>query len=264
MPEGPEIRRAADQLEQAVVDKPLTDVWFAFPKLQPYQPSLIGQRVKVIETRGKALLTHFSNDLTLYSHNQLYGIWRVFNPGDVIDHGKRSLRVKIATPDSAILLYSASDIEIWPTEEVYQHPFLQRIGPDVLDANLTTEQVRARLISKRFYNRQLGGMLLDQAFLAGLGNYLRAEILWLAGLLPSHRPSDLSDAQLDSLADACLSIARHSYAMRGTMDENVHHGAMFRFKVFAREGKPCERCGEKIVKTSVSTRPFFYCPGCQT
>jgi endonuclease-8 len=42
MPEGPEIRRAADLLETAVVDKPLTDVWFAFPKLQPYQPSLIG------------------------------------------------------------------------------------------------------------------------------------------------------------------------------------------------------------------------------
>jgi endonuclease-8 len=250
-------------LETAVVDKPLTDVWFAFPKLQPYQPSLIGQRVKGIETRGKALLTHFTNSLTLYSHNQLYGVWRVFKPGDVIDHGKRSLRVKIATPDSAILLYSASDIEIWPTEEVYQHPFLQRIGPDVLDVTLTVEEVRARLLSRRFSHRQLGGTLLDQAFLAGLGNYLRAEILWQAKLLPSHRPADLNDQRLDLLADACLSIARHSYAMRGTMDENVHHGAMFRFKVFAREGKPCERCGAAIVKSSVSSRPFFSCPGCQ-
>lgn len=150
MPEGPEIRRAADRLEEAVVDKPLTDVWFAFPRLQPYQPALIGQRVKGIETRGKALLTHFTNSLTLYSHNQLYGIWRVFKHDDAIDHGKRSLRVKIATPDSAILLYSASEIEIWPTEEVYQHPFLQRIGPDVLDEKLTVEQVRVRLVSKRF------------------------------------------------------------------------------------------------------------------
>jgi len=263
MPEGPEIRRAADQLERAVLDKPLTEVWFAFPSLQPYQSALVGQRVKGIETRGKALLTHFSNSLTLYSHNQLYGIWRVFNSGDVIDHGKRSLRIKLATPDSAILLYSASDIEIWPTEEVYQHPFLQRIGPDVLDQSLTPEQVRARLTSTRFRQRQLGGMLLDQAFLAGLGNYLRAEILWLARLLPSHKPSDLNDVQLAALTDACLTIARHSYAMRGTMDENVHHGTLFRFKVFAREGQPCERCGETIVKTSVSTRPFFYCPGCQ-
>ena len=263
MPEGPEIRRAADQLEHAVLGKPLTDVWFAFPTLQPYQSDLIGEKVKAIETRGKALLTHFTNNLTLYTHNQLYGVWRVFTPEDVINHGKRSLRVKLATRDSAILLYSASEIEIWPTDDVYQHPFLQRIGPDVLDKNLTAEQVKERLMSARFCRRQLGGMLLDQAFLAGLGNYLRAEILWLAKLLPSHKPADLNNAQLDVLADACLSIARHSYAMRGTMDENVHHGAMFRFKVFARAGKRCERCGETIVKTSVSTRPFFYCPGCQ-
>ena len=73
MPEGPEIRRAADNLEAAVKGKPLTEVWFAFEQLKPYQSQLIGQRVTQLETRGKALLTHFSNGLTLYSHNQLYG-----------------------------------------------------------------------------------------------------------------------------------------------------------------------------------------------
>lgn len=60
MPEGPEIRRAADTLEAAIKDEPLTDVWFAFPRLQPYQTPLIGQRVTHIDTRGKALLTRFS------------------------------------------------------------------------------------------------------------------------------------------------------------------------------------------------------------
>jgi endonuclease-8 len=263
MPEGPEIRRAADRLQQAVIDRPLTEVWFAFPRLQPYQLPLIGERVTAIETRGKALLTHFSQGLTMYSHNQLYGVWRVFKQGDTIDHGKRSLRVKLATAETAILLYSASEIEIWPTQEVNQHPFLQRIGPDVLNNQLDVEQVKARLLSTRFYHRQLGGLLLDQAFLAGLGNYLRAEILWLACLLPNHKPADLADDRLTLLASACLSIARHSYAMRGTMDETAHHGALFRFKVFAREGQECERCGGTIVKNSVSSRPFFFCPRCQ-
>ena len=83
MPEGPEIRRAADVLATAVVNKPLTDVWFAFPALKPYQSALRGTRITSIETRGKALLTHFSNGLTLYSHNQLYGVWRVVNAGEV-------------------------------------------------------------------------------------------------------------------------------------------------------------------------------------
>lgn len=82
MPEGPEIRRAADNLEAAIKGKPLTDVWFAFPQLKTYQSQLIGQHVTHVGTRGKALLTHFSNDLTLYSHNQLYGVWRVVDTGE--------------------------------------------------------------------------------------------------------------------------------------------------------------------------------------
>lgn len=77
MPEGPEIRRAADSLEAAIKGKPLTDVWFAFPQLKSFESRLIGEKVTHLETRGKALLTHFSNQLTLYSHNQLYGVWRV-------------------------------------------------------------------------------------------------------------------------------------------------------------------------------------------
>lgn len=263
MPEGPEIRRAADQLVRAVVNKPLTDVWFAFPHLQPYQSALIGTQINAIETRGKALLTHFSNGLTLYSHNQLYGIWRVVKAGEEPQESKRSLRVKLQTTDGTILLYSASEIEMWATDDIENHPFLQRIGPDVLDVTLTVEQVRERLLSKRFRHRQLGGMLLDQAFLAGLGNYLRAEILWQAQLAPQHKPKDLNDTQLDALADACLSIARLSYATRGQPEENKHHGALFHFRVFGREGKACERCGEAITKTSVSTRPFFWCRVCQ-
>lgn len=263
MPEGPEIRRAADQLVRAVVNKPLTDVWFAFSELQPYQSALIGTHITAIETRGKALLTHFSNGLTLYSHNQLYGVWRVVDAGKVPPQSKRSLRVKLQSTEGTILLYSASEIEMWSSDEIENHPFLQRIGPDVLDNGLTVALVHERLLSVRFRNRQLGGMLLDQAFLAGLGNYLRAEILWQAELIAQHKPKDLDDRQLDALADACLSIARLSYATRGQPQENKHHGALFHFRVFGREGKSCERCGATIEKTSVSSRPFFYCPGCQ-
>ena len=220
MPEGPEIRRAADKLEAAIKGEPLTNVWFAFPQLQPYQTQLIGQRVTHIATRGKALLTHFSGGLTLYSHNQLYGVWRVVDAG-VEPQSNRVLRVRLQTASKAILLYSASDIDI-----------------------LTAEQ-------------------LDQAFLAGLGNYLRVEILWQVGLSGKRKAAELSDSQLDALAHALLDIPRLSYRTRGLVDDNKHHGALFRFKVFHRDGERCERCGGIIEKTTLSSRPFYWCPGCQ-
>lgn len=141
MPEGPEIRRAADNLEAAIKGKPLTDVWFAFAQLKPYESQLTGQIVTRIETRGKALLTHFSNGLTLYSHNQLYGVWRVIDTGE-IPKTTRILRVRLQTADKTILLYSASDIEMLTAEQLTTHPFLQRVGPDVLDARLTRKRLK--------------------------------------------------------------------------------------------------------------------------
>ncbi len=262
MPEGPEIRRAADKLEAAVLNKALTEVWFAFPELKPFEQTLVGQNIERIETRGKALLLHFSNALTMYSHNQLYGVWRVVNAGEMPDT-TRVLRVKLQTADKAILLYSASDIEILNGDQLLKHPFLFRVGPDVLDMTLTAEQVKARLLSARFRRRQFSSLLLDQAFLAGLGNYLRVEILWAVGLLAHHKAQSLTPEQLDKLSHALLDIPRFSYNTRGTVDENKHHGAIFSFKVFHRAGEKCARCGAIIEKTMLSSRPFYWCPGCQ-
>lgn len=143
--------------------------------------------------------------MTLYSHNQLYGVWRVVDAG-VEPQSNRVLRVRLQTASKAILLYSASDIDILTAEQVANHPFLLRVGPDVLDMTLTAEQVKARLLSAKFRNRQFSGLLLDQAFLAGLGNYLRVEILWQVGLSGKRKAAELSDSQLDALAHALLDI----------------------------------------------------------
>ncbi|MFB0711987.1 endonuclease VIII [Buttiauxella noackiae] len=262
MPEGPEIRRAADKLEAAVLNKALTEVWFAFPELKPFESMLIGEKVERIETRGKALLTHFSNGKILYSHNQLYGVWRVIDSGE-IPQTTRVLRVKLQTADKTILLYSASDIDILDQEQLAEHPFLKRVGPDVLDMTLTAPQIKERLLSARFRNRQFSGLLLDQAFLAGLGNYLRVEILWVVGLLGHRKARDLTSDQLDKLSHSLLDIPRLSYNTRGHVDENRHHGAIFSFRVFHRAGEKCERCGGTIEKTMLASRPFYWCPGCQ-
>lgn len=261
MPEGPEIRRAADQLAAVMEGKPLTDVWFAFPELKTYESALVGETINAFETRGKALLTHFSNGLTLYSHNQLYGVWRVVKSGTE-PNTSRQLRVRLENADHAILLYSASDIELLNADTLAAHPFLQRVGPDVLDATLTVDEVRERLLSPRFRRRQFSGLLLDQAFLAGLGNYLRVEILWHAQLLASHRAQDLSEAQLTALSEAMLAVPRLSYQMRGSM-KKYHEDAAFRFEVFHRQGKKCRRCCSEIEKGTLSSRPFYWCPGCQ-
>jgi endonuclease-8 len=74
MPEGPEIRRAADRIEAVLAGEVVEAVRFGLPRLRRHAPTLRGHRVSGLETRGKALLTHFEHGWSLYSHNQLYGV----------------------------------------------------------------------------------------------------------------------------------------------------------------------------------------------
>lgn len=270
MPEGPEIRRAADRLAEAVVGRPLAAAWFHFSELKRHQKTLVGRTITAIEPHGKALLTHFDHGLSLYSHNQLYGVWQVASAGERPD-GNRSLRVALETDEKAILLYSASDVQMWKTDELPRHPFLAKLGPDVLDPRLDAKTVAARLKDPRFAGRSLVALLLDQAFLAGMGNYLRSEVLFTAGLAPDRRPADLTAAERRRLAKALLDIPRASYRTRGIepaagmkSDYLTDTPAGFRFQVFDREGEPCPRCGDVVVRQELGGRRLYHCRHCQT
>ena len=214
MPEGPEIRRAADRVAAVLVGRETAAVKFGLAKLKRFEKALTGQTVTAVETRGKAMLSRFDNELTIYSHNQLYGRWytmrRPRRPKT-----NRQLRLELTTATHSALLYSASDIEVLDDEGLSAHPFLSRVGPDILDRTLTESQIVERLEDPRFRNRASGNLYLDQVFLAGNGNYLRSEILWAAGIEPARKAVSLTGAERRLLARETLRIARRSYRSGG-------------------------------------------------
>jgi len=271
VPEGPEIRRAADAVERALRGRPIVEVRFGLPRLRRYRRRLEGAIVTAVDTRGKAMLTRFDNGLTLYSHNQLYGRWYTGARGALPETG-RSLRVALYTATHSACLYSASDIEVLTDRELASHPFLAKLGPDILHLDLTAAALVARLRSAEFARRALASLYLDQRFLAGVGNYLRSEILFVAGVDPSRRPVDLSRVELARLARGTLTISRRSYRTAGVIVSRELERRLrgegqsyedYRFWVFGREGLPCRRCGTAIARRSASSRGLFICPACQ-
>lgn len=271
MPEGPEIKRVADELAEALVGKKLVDVFFAFDHLKPWESALCGRRVQRVRPRGKALLTEFG-DRTIYSHNQLYGRWFVAERGAEPKTG-RQLRLALHTRHHACLLYSASDIEVLDAGEMATHSFLSKLGPDVLDSDTTGAAIAARYAEPTFQGRQLGALLLDQGFLAGLGNYLRSEILFCARVHPLRRLGDVSSAARAALAQHTLALTQQSYDTQGVTNDLASYRAMrnagrtfaeSRHWVFARQGESCYECGETIEKISVNSRRLYFCTHCQT
>lgn len=271
MPEGPEIRRAADRIAAVLTDRPVEEVSFGLPRLERFAERLRGARVIEVETRGKAMLTHFDNGWVIYSHNQLYGVWKVVRRGK-LPETRRSLRLALHTPSHSALLYSASDISVWPVEEIGAHPFLARIGPDLLSRPPSWQSIAARLQEPAFRGRALGALYLDQAFLAGTGNYLRSEILFCAGVHPQQRAQSLGRGERGRLARESLAVTRRSYDSAGiTLTPRLAAQAKRqskaferrRFFVFARAGQPCYRCGHPIERGTLGSRRIYWCPRCQ-
>jgi endonuclease-8 len=271
MPEGPEIRRAADQIADVLDGNTVEKVRFGIPRLRRHAKVLRGKRVCGIETRGKALLTHFEHGYSIYSHNQLYGVWQVI-AGHKLPQTTRSLRLLLQTKEHSAILYSASDISVWPTVELEQHPFLSRIGPDIMSRDLVWRDIVRQLQDKPFVGRELCALYLDQAFLAGNGNYLRSEVLFDAGIHPRRKPRDLSRGELGRLARSTLSISRRSYETGGitlsprlatSLKNSGLRRERRRFFVFGRTDQPCYRCGTDIQRIDANTRRLYLCPGCQ-
>ena len=271
MPEGPEIRRAADDLDRVLARKRLLRIDYRVPRLARQARKLKGAGINRVYSRSKALLIEFDCGLTHYSHNQLFGEWEITHAPPAAD-SRRAVRVVLSTATHTATLYSATEIELLPTRDVERHPYIARLGPDALDGTTTVSMVRARLLDAAFRNRSLAALLLDQHFVAGLGNYLRSDILFAAGLPASVRPRDLDDARRARLAREILRVTRQAYRAGGVTNDlsraraarrsGASHEAS-RFLAYGRAGAPCWTCGTTIQRDDAGGRGLFHCPVCQ-
>lgn len=271
MPEGPEIKRAADTLSTALVGKNALLVEFAFPHLHAHGHDLSGRKILSVKPRGKAILTGFAGGQTIYSHNQLYGKWNVLRRGEA-PHPTKQMRLAIHTNTLVAVLYSASSIEVIQTCDVENHPYVQKLGVELLDPSTTHEMVLAQVNAPQFSRKSLAPLLLDQGFLAGVGNYLRSEILFVARIPPIVRMADLNQSQRSRLAAAALDVTRQSYKTRGVtndlalaqrLKERGWRFGQYRHWVFDRDGEQCHACQETIQRQDMGGRGLYWCSRCQ-
>ena len=276
MPEGPEIRRMVDDIAAAVAHRDAKSVFFAFERFKGFETALAGRRVTEVAARGKAVLVYFAargddGPWCVYSHNQLYGKWRI-TKAETEPKTNRQLRFAIFTRHKAARLYSASDIRLVRPDALAEIQYIDNLGPDPLNQNLDAAAIHERIAEPVFARRGLGGLLLDQGFIAGIGNYLRSEILFVAGIAYDKRPGDLDDDTRQALAEAVVTLIQRAYTEKGVTNtpERVarlkRQGKRFgarRHMVFGRDGQPCYNCDTPIERVDVASRRLYYCPRCQ-
>jgi formamidopyrimidine-DNA glycosylase len=139
---------------------------------------------------------------------------------------------------------------------------LGRLGPEPFGEEFTPQWLHAALKRR---HRQLKPLLMDQSFLAGLGNIYTDEALHRARLHPLRASDSLQHRQSDALWSAIRAVLEEGIRRNGASFDWVYRGGEFQnyFRVYDREGQACPACGAKIKRVVVGQRGTHFCPRCQ-
>ena len=272
MPELPEVETIRRQLESVLAGRVIVRAEISDPRLsRPLAPeelatALGGERVTALERRGKYLLLRLESGKALAVHLRMTGSFRHLGGDAPADSYRRAW---LELDDGSRLAYR--DVRRFGTWCLLDAGELEgyladRVGPEPLEPEFTPEVLAERLAGRR---APLKAALLDQRTLAGLGNIYVDEALWRGRVNPTKPAGSLGKAAVARLHTAIREtleegIARQGASLRDYALPSGESGSMqAEFRVYGREGEPCERCGTAIAKTRIAGRGTWFCPRCQ-
>lgn len=278
MPELPEVetyrRDIAPHLRnRGIVRAELRDVPNAMRIVRRHGPvgfteQLSGARVARVGRWGKFLFLDLDSSISLVVHLGMSGRLMIVDPD--VDHPPHC-HVALDLDDGRQLRFvdprSFGEMFLSPRGEDRPDE-LKHLGPDPLNNWPDAGEFRAMLRGHRALIKQL---LMNQGFVAGLGNIYSDEALHVAGLRHDRRSNEISAAEAGVLHSAIPSILARAIQQRGTsmQDESYRdlNGSLGGFQnslaVYARQDQPCPACGTPIVRGRWASRSTFYCPRCQ-
>lgn len=273
MPELPEVQTVVNDLVAAgLIGQTITDVHIRWPGsvegLEPeiFRQTLVGRRIATITRRAKFIVWQLDNHLKMLTHLRMTGRFHLtaldaaYGKHDHIAftiNGQRQLRYHDTRKFGRFYLPDSNAM-------------LNRLGPEPLSRHFTARRLGERLAAHR---RQLKPLLLDQHFLAGLGNIYVDEALWEARLHPTRSSDQLSESDVRRLHRAIRKVLRRGlhnmgttlgtgettfYSVAGNRGRNRDE-----LKVFRRNGEQCPRCREIITRLVVGQRSTHICVTCQ-
>jgi formamidopyrimidine-DNA glycosylase len=229
------------------------------PSPAEFNSRLVGQVIIDIGRRGKFLYFQLTRDWLLF-HLRMSGDLLV-KPGSAPLETHDRLVLELEGEIQLVFNDARKFGRVWLVDEVDR--VVGDLGPEPLDESFTSEGLFAHLHATR---RQLKPLLLDQTFLAGLGNIYVDEALNMAKLHPLTPANYLTQADATRLLKSIRTVLRDGIKRNGASIDWVYRGGDFQnyFRVYQRTGEPCPACGTPIARIIVGQRGTHFCPHCQT
>ncbi|MDB5054746.1 MAG: DNA-(Apurinic or apyrimidinic site) lyase [Bacilli bacterium] len=266
MPELPEMETYKQLLAPRILHLPIEDVIVNRAKsinveIDFFRQELLHHAIVSIERRAKHLLFTLDSGLVLLLHLMLGGsmFYGTHSPNRsaqvVLNFGEYSLFF-IGLRLGYLHLHTSSEI----------NRLLAKLGPEPLNAPFTIKQFLHIMQGRK---STLKATLVDQSVISGIGNCYSDEICFEAGLLPARKINTLNEEEQSRLFQAMRTLLLEAIHYGGYMDSPLYIGDHLtgqfdaRCSVYDREGEPCVRCGNPLIKDQVSAKKCFYCLRCQ-
>lgn len=260
MPEGDTLYKTAVRLRPALAGHVLTR--FEAPRLRGDRPKL-GVLVEGVEARGKHLLVHFADGISLRTHLRMSGSWHVYRAGERWPRPAHLARAVVGTDSGWLgVCFSAPVVETY-RRGLGEPDALKSLGPDLCLVGAAEarviDDVLARVARLAEPGSTLGEALLDQRIAAGIGNVYKSEACFACGVDPGAPVGDVPEPVRRRVWTVA---AEQLQANLGHAERRTHAKGL---AVYGRQGRPCHRCGTPIrmERQGAQARSSYWCPTCQ-
>ena len=264
MPELPEVETIARRLRPELAGRTIVSarvLWgrtLATPSADQFAARIAGQQILAVTRRAKYLYLQLSSS-NLFIHLRMSGDLAVKDgntPPDKHD------RLHLGLSDGRLLVFNDTRKfgRIWLVTDPDE--VIGGLGPEPFDPSLSPQMLYDKLHER---HRQIKPLLLDQGFIAGLGNIYTDEALHFSKVHPLRLSDTISIAEAGSLLNGIRSVLQTGIDHNGASIDWVYRGGSFQnyFRVYGRAGQPCRVCGTLIQRIVVGQRGTHFCPGCQ-
>jgi formamidopyrimidine-DNA glycosylase len=268
MPELPEVETVVRGLRAPLIGRTIREVWYDRPKVistpspNEFVDRIKGQKFRAINRRAKYVVCEL-DDAILAIHLKMTGRLILWPSEDLPD---RWVHFRLTLDNGQYLCFSDARRfgRVYLAGSVSD--FAPSLGPEPLDNEFTVDRLRERLMGR---HRAIKALLLEQSFVAGVGNIYADEALHRAGIHPLRRADGLTGDEISRLHDAIRASLTDGIQYEGASvnwyrkPDGAPGESQNHFYVYEREGQPCLTCGQPIEKIRVAQRGTHFCPACQ-
>lgn len=270
MPELPDIVILTRSMNQALSNRTIIKSKVHQPKVlncsvQTFRRAVKGRKFNVFQQRGKWVLTELDNDYILAFNLGMGGEIRLHKSEEVYDPKRERVVFFLDNRDQVwIHFWWFGYVHLIKPGELLLHPQLGNIGPDPLNVEFTVERLTTMLDKKR---GRIKSYLLNQRFIAGIGNVYIQDILWYARLHPDRKANTITTEDVSRLHQAIRHVLEEGIRWGGGPGEQDIYGNKGtyadHFQVGYRTGKSCPVCKTTVEELRVGNTMSYICPYCQ-